>query len=436
MPRASRCPAPRCVMLPCPPARCAAIPPACHAALPPHALRCPAHPRIALPCPPAHCAALPTCRAALPARTSRCPPRPRVVLPSPPARRAALPARMSRCPASPRVTLPCPPTHRATLSAHASCCSARPRVALPCPPAHRAALPRRAALPASAPCCPRSLRTLLPRAPHMPCYPTRPVRSAAPRDLPLLPCAHCRCCCRQVLPPAATLGAAASGCIPRCRLCTLRHRGPFKHPLTPPKPAADAGKDLQWWYRADHLANTQWTERDTVAQLAIRAHLPVDQRAHFHQVTSAQTFYNIVVSHYSSLSPATRPLRQHRPLLGEVQQLVKEASVGTCVSARTGGAASGGGGFGGGQMWQQCQQETIPGVVEAASLGACEPADTDAAPVETLHTFKLDSGTTRCFVRDCTMVTTLTTHVPVTLSDPSRSPVIAHCSLVSGSPFW
>ncbi|CAI7926608.1 unnamed protein product, partial [Closterium sp. NIES-53] len=45
-------------------------------------------------------------------------------------------------------------------------------------------------------------------------------------------------------------------------------------------------------------------------------------------------------------------------------------------------------------------------------------------------TFTLDSSTTRCFFRDCTTVTPLTTSVPVTLPDPSGEPVVARGSTV------
>ncbi|CAI7781737.1 unnamed protein product [Closterium sp. NIES-54] len=136
--------------------------------------------------------------------------------------------------------------------------------------------------------------------------------------------------------------------------------GSLQAPASPLDPAADTGEDLQWRYRAVHLAYTQCTERDAVAHLA--------------------TFYDAVVRHYSSLSPATLPLRLYRPLLLEVQPLVKEASVGTCASARPGGGAGGGGGFGGGQLRQQCQQETVTGGVEAASLVACKPVTKHALP--------------------------------------------------------
>ncbi|CAI7916734.1 unnamed protein product [Closterium sp. NIES-54] len=53
-----------------------------------------------------------------------------------------------------------------------------------------------------------------------------------------------------------------------------------------------------------------------------------------------------------------------------------------------------------------------------------------AAPTKALHTFTLDSGASRCFFRDCTVVTPLTTPVPVTLADPSGGLVVARTSTV------
>ncbi|CAI7865887.1 unnamed protein product, partial [Closterium sp. NIES-54] len=169
--------------------------------------------------------------------------------------------------------------------------------------------------------------------------------------------------------------------------------GSLQPPMPPTEPAADAGEHVQRQYRAARVACMRWTERDGVALLAVRSHLPVDQRAHF--------FSN-----------------------------------------------SGDGGSGGGQQRQQRQPKTLSsqqprecvsqcrvlGGVEATSLGAREPASTGAAPTEALHTFTLDSGATRCFFRDCTTVTPLTTLVPITLADPSGGTVVARASIVLPCP--
>ncbi|CAI7789312.1 unnamed protein product, partial [Closterium sp. NIES-53] len=70
-----------------------------------------------------------------------------------------------------------------------------------------------------------------------------------------------------------------------------------------------------------------------------------------------------------------------------------------------------------------------PGI-EAAALGASESALPGTAPAETLHTFTLDSGASRCFFRDSTTLTPLSAPVPVRLADPSGGPVLARSSTV------
>ncbi|CAI7748733.1 unnamed protein product [Closterium sp. NIES-54] len=125
--------------------------------------------------------------------------------------------------------------------------------------------------------------------------------------------------------------------------------------------------------------------------------------------------------HYSSLSPTTWPLRQRRPLLGEVQQLVEDASVGTSTLSPQ-------------QLREWVSQRRVPGGVEAASLSACEPDSTGAPPAEALHTFTLDSDSSRCFFRDYTTATPLTAPIPVTLADPSGGPVVARASTVLPCP--
>ncbi|CAI7790327.1 unnamed protein product [Closterium sp. NIES-54] len=72
--------------------------------------------------------------------------------------------------------------------------------------------------------------------------------------------------------------------------------------------------------------------------------------------------------------------------------------------------------------------------IEAAALGACESAAEGTASAEALHTFILDSGASRCFFCDCTIVTQLTAPVSVFLADPSGGPVIARASTVLPCP--
>ncbi|CAI7881111.1 unnamed protein product [Closterium sp. NIES-53] len=57
---------------------------------------------------------------------------------------------------------------------------------------------------------------------------------------------------------------------------------------------------------ADSTVRSQWATRDAAAHLAVRRHLPTNERAHFSQYKSAQTLYDSVVARYSS--PATAAL--------------------------------------------------------------------------------------------------------------------------------
>ncbi|CAI7810464.1 unnamed protein product, partial [Closterium sp. NIES-54] len=74
-----------------------------------------------------------------------------------------------------------------------------------------------------------------------------------------------------------------------------------------------------------------------------------------------------------------------------------------------------------------------PGIVPAA-LGACESAPLGTAPAQALHTFTLESGASRCFFRESTIVTPLPAPVPVSLADPSGGPVLARSSTVLPCP--
>ncbi|CAI7733531.1 unnamed protein product [Closterium sp. NIES-53] len=71
-----------------------------------------------------------------------------------------------------------------------------------------------------------------------------------------------------------------------------------------------------------------------------------------------------------------------------------------------------------------------PGIA-AAALGASESGTLPGtAPAQALHTFTLDSGSSRCFFRDSTTLTPLPTPVPVKLADPYGGPVLARSSTV------
>ncbi|CAI7903098.1 unnamed protein product [Closterium sp. NIES-54] len=71
---------------------------------------------------------------------------------------------------------------------------------------------------------------------------------------------------------------------------------------------------------------------------------------------------------------------------------------------------------------------------ENAALGASECALPGTSPAEALHTFTLDSGASRCFIRDSTTLTPFSAPVPVRLADPSRGPVLASSSSVLPCP--
>ncbi|CAI7786868.1 unnamed protein product [Closterium sp. NIES-53] len=204
--------------------------------------------------------------------------------------------------------------------------------------------------------------------------------------------------------------------------------GSLQAPTNLAAPVADAGEEEEQQYWTGRVAYTQWMARDATAPRAVRAHLPLAQRAHFRQVMSAQTFNDTVVRHYSSLSSATLGRLSLPFLLPDLSSL-----------------ACGGGGSSGGQQQQQQQQRQRPlfwewqqlsslACIEEASVGACETARTDGVPPEALNTFTLESGVSRCFFRDCTTVTPLTAPTSVTLADPFSGPIVARSSTVLPCP--
>ncbi|CAI7906326.1 unnamed protein product [Closterium sp. NIES-54] len=69
-----------------------------------------------------------------------------------------------------------------------------------------------------------------------------------------------------------------------------------------------------------------------------------------------------------------------------------------------------------------------------AALGARASTATSHASAKALHTFTLDSRTSRCFFRDCTTLTPLAAPVPVSLADPTGGPVVARASTVLPCP--
>ncbi|CAI7750801.1 unnamed protein product, partial [Closterium sp. NIES-53] len=82
-----------------------------------------------------------------------------------------------------------------------------------------------------------------------------------------------------------------------------------------------------------------------------------------------------------------------------------------------------------------------PGI-DAAALGASESVLPGTAPAEALQTFTLDSGASRCFFRNNTTLTPLSSPVQVRLADPfegpvlTRSSIVLPCLVVPSSSLW
>ncbi|CAI7899901.1 unnamed protein product, partial [Closterium sp. NIES-53] len=74
------------------------------------------------------------------------------------------------------------------------------------------------------------------------------------------------------------------------------------------------------------------------------------------------------------------------------------------------------------------------GASESAAPGASESALSGTASAQVLHTFTLDSGASRSFFRDRTILTQLSQLVAVSLADPSGGLVLAHYSTVLPCP--
>ncbi|CAI7844878.1 unnamed protein product [Closterium sp. NIES-53] len=73
--------------------------------------------------------------------------------------------------------------------------------------------------------------------------------------------------------------------------------------------------------------------------------------------------------------------------------------------------------------------------IAAAALGAsASGTPPGTAPAEALHTFTLDSGASRCFLRDSTTLTPLPAPMLVRLADPSGGPAVASSFIVLPCP--
>ncbi|CAI7898763.1 unnamed protein product, partial [Closterium sp. NIES-53] len=74
------------------------------------------------------------------------------------------------------------------------------------------------------------------------------------------------------------------------------------------------------------------------------------------------------------------------------------------------------------------------GASASAAPGAGTSPPSGTPPTASFHTFTLDSGASRYFFRDSTMLTPLSRPVAVSLADPSGGPVLAHSSTVLPCP--
>ncbi|CAI7773853.1 unnamed protein product [Closterium sp. NIES-54] len=111
-------------------------------------------------------------------------------------------------------------------------------------------------------------------------------------------------------------------------------------------------------------------------------------------------------------------------------------------SGGTGGGSGGSGGGGGGSGGRGGSGTGARRVgsrggqrIDAATLGASESGTLPGtAPAQALHTFTLDSGASRCFLRDSTNLTPLPAPVPVRIAGPFGGPVVARSSTVLPCP--
>ncbi|CAI5996986.1 unnamed protein product [Closterium sp. NIES-64] len=79
-------------------------------------------------------------------------------------------------------------------------------------------------------------------------------------------------------------------------------------------------------------------------------------------------------------------------------------------------------------------EAATPGASSSAAPGAGESALSGTTSAQALHTFTLDSGASRSFFRDRTMLTPLSQPVAVSLADPSGGPDLASFSTVLPCP--
>ncbi|CAI5968387.1 unnamed protein product [Closterium sp. NIES-65] len=138
----------------------------------------------------------------------------------------------------------------------------------------------------------------------------------------------------------------------------------------------------------------------------------------------------------SSSSVPARPRRPSSSVSGTISvgglvegdcylRVPPDPGIGTTEAAALGASASAALGRG---------EAAALGASESAAPGARASASAGIASTEALHTFTLDSGASRCFFRDRTVLEQLARPVAISLTDPSGGPVLATSSTVLPCP--
>ncbi|CAI7800071.1 unnamed protein product [Closterium sp. NIES-54] len=344
---------------------------------------------------------------------------------------------VKHCPESTLIVLPheCPYCCRYTVFRAAplarSSCPAPPAIALPCPAHDRAALPcpqSRCLLPSA---LPARERASCPRAPLRPCPLALPASSLRP-----VVCCYCchlrgpscymRCCYYLLLLLSATAAAehaavaTAAASIPAAvpelllpnalllllllQVVLLLRLSCCRYPrcLHVPSPRAAAAAAVRRLLRAAAAA-TCCSCRSllllllTAAAFAATAIAPCPARAVSPCRAAPPCQFAAATAIAAAATTATAAMANFSVLMFDAEWLMRDAT------ARN-------------------------------HLPVAERASESAAFDETLHTFTLDSGASRCFFRDCTTLTPLAAPVPVSLADPTGGPKVARASTVLPCP--
>ncbi|CAI7869370.1 unnamed protein product [Closterium sp. NIES-53] len=347
---------------------------------------------------------------------------------------SSLARRVSRCPAATRTA--CRP-HVAL------CCSLR---VAPCCPAHRAPpCPRKPHCPCPAaqrvtPCCPAqhvapycpARRALLPRVSRPATLSTaRPALQSAVR--PALPS-------RATQPGRAALPSPSRAALPRSPAPPSR--------LAATTAAADGGATKS----AKSAAGAGGANGSAGGAAGAKGAGPTIDRHCLSWPLSRQLQRLGVDSGSHCLSRMTPPLSSFASgfftepvkVLSElfpqrcVTSSIEAAALGASESATTLGASESTTALGASESAAALgasESAATPNASESAvALGARVSPTTGPSSAEALHTFTLDSSTSRCFFHGCIALTPLVVAVPVSLADPTGGQVVAQASTVLPCP--